>query len=188
MLVRRIVIAAICGVAVAGCGATASPGDRQSVPPPSGLMNDPALDAAANSLTDLETTFPDTYAGLELKQEDRAMVVYRLPDPKLDEVVRSRTQGVTVHLRDAKFPLKHMRTLTDQIMNDRDYWLGQGIRVNGAGPKVDGSSVEVMTSKGDPAEARALAARYGQDTVTVRAATPVVPTLTLPTPFTPPTR
>ncbi|MFL6142588.1 MAG: hypothetical protein ACJ72N_12075 [Labedaea sp.] len=138
-------------------------------------MNDPALEAAVNSvIPELERAFPDTYSGVEMKHADRTMVIYRLPDPTLDEFVRSRTLGITIMFRDAKLSATRMRVLVEQIMLDRDYWHGQGITINGAGPMPDGSGVEVLTPQGTIAEERALAEHYGEGLISVLAATPVL--------------
>lgn len=174
---RRIVLVLALGAAVAACGAQGTPpaprddGNQTWI---TGAMNDPALEAAANSLIpELESRFPDTYSGVVMQHADRTMVIYRRPDPKLDEFVRSRTAGITVVLKDAKLSATRMRALVEQIMGDREHWLSQGITINGAGPKPDGSGVEVLTAQGALPEERALAARYGEGLISVRAATPV---------------
>jgi hypothetical protein len=186
MLVRRTALVLALGVVLAGCGARPAPGDDLHRPQATGVMNDPALEAAANAvIPELERAFPDTYSGVEMRHADRTMVIYRLPDPKLDEFVRSRTSGITTMFRDAKLSATRMRVLVDQVMLDRDYWHGQGITINGAGPMPDGSGIEVLTPQGSLAEERALTAHYGEGLISVRAATPV-PAGTLVAPTAPP--
>jgi hypothetical protein len=192
MLVRRIMLAVAFGAALAGCGAPSPPneGQNRTTPPlTSGAVNDPKLNTAADSIVpELERAFPDTYSGVELKHSDHTMIIYRLPDPTLDEFVRQRISDITVVFRDAKLSRTRMHELADRILRDREYWRSQGITINGVGPKTDGSSVEVLTAQGSQPEERALAAHYGDGIISVRAETPVIPPVILPTapPFTRP--
>ncbi|MFI6098881.1 hypothetical protein ACIA8G_25280 [Lentzea sp. NPDC051213] len=150
-------------IAMAGCGTRAPVGNG-----PTSATNDPALSAAADALVpELEARFKETYSGVVLKNADRTMVVYRKPDNALDEFVRARVQAVRVELSDSKISLARMREIRDEVMREREQWSANGIEVNGAGPRSDGSAVEVFTARGAPEEQRAFDERYGEGTISV---------------------
>lgn len=131
-------------------------------------MNDPALQHAAYTVEPmLETSFPDTYAGLQLDHQQHVMIIYRRPDPALDTAVRARVPQVSVAFQDARFSLAQLLQLRDQIVADMAYWSGRGVSIQTVGAIVDGSGVRVGTVQGAPEEAALLLQRYGAETVTV---------------------
>jgi len=168
------VIVLSAALAVGGCAApgTGGPGGDPSPGPTSDAgataVQDPVLDAAAASLGPaLESGFPDTYAGLRLDQERGAVVVYRRPDPELDQAARAAANGARLELVDARHSLKRLREVVDRIGADTGHWQEQGVRITTWGPAVDGSAVDVTTVAGSEADRLALAARYGADVIRV---------------------
>ena len=161
------------GVVLAGCGDEATggtplPGVPYGSPAPSGQQNDPAVSAAADRLDPLlHQDFAASYAGMVLKHEAHTVVVYRKPDAALDTRARSEVTDVTVELRDARMSLREMQDLRDRVMADSAYWSQQGITISSAGPKPDGSGIEVMTSPGSSGDRKKLVKRYGTDGITV---------------------
>src|SRR6476660_1633002 len=174
------VVALAGGLATAGCaglhmtqpaaahpggGAAAVTAGPRGAPAPE---NDPVLLAAARTLDPLlRSSFPDSYAGLELDQPAHRVIVHRVPDPALDAAVAQRDPGGVVELRDANYPLPVLMRLVDQVIADSGYWAQRGVRITGAAPKVDGSGVTVLTAQGGDEVRRMLAERYGADRITV---------------------
>jgi hypothetical protein len=163
-------VVVLVGVLV-GCGDEATggsplPGVPYGSPAPSG--NDPAVTAAAERLDPLlRQEFAASYAGLVLNHDAHTVVVYRRPDAALDARARSEVTDVTVELRDARMSLREMQDLRDRVMADTAYWSQQGVTISSAGPKPDGSGIEVMTSPGSSDDQKKLRKRYGTDAITV---------------------
>ncbi|MFI6827697.1 hypothetical protein ACIBG5_11400 [Kribbella sp. NPDC050241] len=195
-----VVVAAVVGAGVvAGCGDEAAgglPGIPYGSPVPSG--NDPAVTAAADLLNPLLLQdFAASFAGLVLDHDKRVVIVYRKPDAALDVRVREKVKGVTVELRDARMSQREMADLRDRVIGDIGYWGERGVSVNSAGPKPDGSGVEVMTTSGNSSDQKKLRAHYRTDAILVTQGQPViVAPMTVPatplkrpiTPITPPPR
>ncbi|MFG1626900.1 hypothetical protein [Kribbella sp. NPDC049227] len=195
-----VVVAAVVGAGVvAGCGDEAAgglPAIPYASPVPSG--NDPAVMAAAEVLNPLLLQdFAASFAGLVLDHDKRVVIVYRKPDAALDARVREKVKGVTVELRDARMSQREMADLRDRVIGDIGYWGERGVAVNGAGPKPDGSGVEVMTTSGDSSDQEKLRAHYRTDAILVTQGQPVIAApMTVPatplkrpiTPITPPPR
>ena len=143
--------------------------------PPSATV-DPALTAAAATVQPLlQSSFAGTFAGLELRHDVPMLVVYRKPDPRLDEEVTRAAPGVRVEFRDAKYTLAEMTAAGGRVMDDRDYWKERGTTVSTVGPAVDGSGVEVTTVTDPGGFAEALRERYPDMSFIVRKGGEVVP-------------
>lgn len=184
--------AVICVVlaVVTGCGEETSgdgsklPGVPYGSPASSGQQNDPAVSAAADRLDPLlRRAFAASYAGLVLNHDDHTVVVYRKPDAALDASVRNEVTDVSVELRDARLSLQEMEDLRDRVMADRAYWSQRGISISSAGPKADGSGIEVMTPTGGSGDRKKLTKRYGTDAITVTKGSLIFPTAPIWTGF-----
>jgi hypothetical protein len=166
---RVVVVGVVLALIVAGCAqprrGTGAPRTEPAMTTP---MNDPVLLAAADSLgPQLEQRFPDTYSGLRLEQERGVLAIYRVPDAALDEVARAGAQGAKLELRDAKFPLKRLKEVTEQIGKDSDALKEQGVQLATWGPAGDGSGVRVTTVDGSDSDRAVLTERYGPDIIRV---------------------
>jgi hypothetical protein len=152
--VASVLIAVV--VALASCGANAStPGD-----PPNEVI-DPAVSAAARAVQPmLEQSFPDTFAGLEIRHDVPMLIIYRKPDPPLDAKVSRAAPDVRVEFRDAQYSLTEMTAAGDLLMDDRDYRKSRGTTVISVGPAVDGSGVRVTTSNATEGFVDALRNHY----------------------------
>ncbi|MEV4637307.1 hypothetical protein AB0J80_08145 [Actinoplanes sp. NPDC049548] len=160
--------------AISGC---ASGGRSAGGSPP-----DPDLEAAVSTLVPaLESSFGTKYAGSRI--DDGTLVIYRVPDPDLDAFVAERAGRAKVELRAAAYSLSQMKAVADSIIDDRDYWAGRGVSVNGAVPAVDGSGVQVMAT-GQKADTEALLRqRYPAVPVTIgQDSGPIVPYATVSLP------
>jgi hypothetical protein len=156
-----LVIATVSTACASGGSPPRSPGASPSA------ANDQALSAAADKIGPvLEQRFPDSFAGLELDHPRHVMTIYRRHDDRLDAMARSTIPSTRVVFRDARFSLRQLLQLTDQVTADRNYWLGRGIDIQTTGPNTDGSGVRIGTARG-AADGPALAQRYGADRVTV---------------------
>lgn len=159
---------------LAGCASSdlQAPGGPTTSP----KSGETALSAAAATMTaTLRASFPDSYAGLTVDVDHGRLIVYRRPDPALDEAVTRMNVSVPVTLANAQFSLKTMESIARQVMSDAGYWANRGITINGAGPLPDGSGVEVMTAGGAPQEQSVLAQRYGAGMIKIRQETEAVP-------------
>ncbi|MEV6237777.1 hypothetical protein [Lentzea sp. NPDC051838] len=156
----RLVLLVLVLVAVTSCGNNRREPRAEfttSVPPPSTTMNDPALTKAADLVQPLlEREFANTYAGLEIRKE--MIVVYRKPDPRLDEEVR-KVSDARIEFRDALYTRVEMAEYAKRVMDDRERW--KGIDIVSTGPEVDGSGVVVGVVAAPPGDfARQLNAYY----------------------------
>ncbi|WP_131518353.1 hypothetical protein [Kribbella capetownensis] len=155
------------------------------------------MTAAADVLNPLLLRdFAESFAGLVLDHDKRVVIVYRKPDAALDARVREKVKGVTVQLRDARMSQREMADLRDRVIADTGYWSEHGVSINGAGPKPDGSGVEVMTTSGSTSDQKQLRAHYRTNAILVTQGQPAIAVpMTIPaplkrpiTPITPPPR
>lgn len=168
-VVVPLLIAAV--LAVVSCGQNRT----ESGNPPATSV-DPALTAAAAAVQPLvQSSFAGTFAGLELRHDVPMLVIYRKPDPRLDEEVTKAAPGVRVEFRDAKYTLAEMTAAGSRVMDDRGYWKERGTTVSAVGPAVDGSGVEVTTATEASGFADALRERYPDMSFSVRKGGEVVP-------------
>ncbi|WP_367138258.1 hypothetical protein [Saccharothrix sp. HUAS TT1] len=173
------VLAALLGLVVASCGARTAtgPGDPAATTTATSTpVGAPALDTAAALVQPvLEERFADSFAGLEVRHDEPALVVHRRPDPRLDAEVTRLAPHVQVIFRDAEHTLVEMVAAVRRIEADEAHWRDLGVRIVTMGPAVDGSGVEVRTTS-DPAGVRErLEARYPGMSFTVDAGPAVVP-------------
>ena len=118
---------------------------------------------------------PDSYAGLEVDQEQVRAIVHRVPDEAFDEVVRQAAGDACVEVRDAAHGLAELTRWHDRIVADLTMWSAEGVRIVTVGARHDGTGVEVGVR--DPATARErLLDRYGSDApLIIVGQDPVVP-------------
>jgi hypothetical protein len=170
--VARLAMSAVLALVLAACGA-AGVDESRSTP------DDPALVAAADVIKPiLEGSYATTYAGLTLDHGQHEMIIYRRPDSHLDAEVRAKIPDVNVILRDAKYSMTQMAKFVDEVLDDADYWRGQGIHVNGAAPKFDGSGIEVLVNEDGKEVESKMAQHYSAMTVTIRKQTVIHPVYT----------
>jgi hypothetical protein len=138
---------------LAGCGEpgspSAAPGPERSAPTPpaspTGQTDTSAIESYARE------HLPDVFAGIAVEQ-DGAVVVYRVPPaPEFDSAIRQQLGPTPVVLRDAARSERELQSITRQVLDDVDYWRGQGIEIHGAGPDFVRGVVEVLTPQADAA-------------------------------------
>ena len=122
----------------------------------------PELDAAMAAIDEAgRESFPDSYAGLEVDQEQVRAIVHRVPSDAFDDVLRQAGAAVCVEVRDAAHSLRELTGWHDRVVADLDSWSAAGVRIVTVGARHDGAGVEVGVR--DAARARdRLFSRYGE--------------------------
>jgi hypothetical protein len=123
----------------------------------------PALDAAMARIDrGGRADHPDSYAGLEVDQQQVRAIVYRVPSAEFDHFVRLSAEDSCVVVRDAAHGLTELTAWHDRIVADLPRWADRGVRINTVGARHDGVGVEVGTQ--DVSRTRdALVAAYGPE-------------------------
>lgn len=107
----------------------------------------------------LRQRFAETYAGLELDHAKHTVIVWRLPNPELDEEVRALAPGAKIAFTEARVPIARRSTLAAQIMTDQAMWAGQDIAITSTA--VDEASVQVGVKRVTSRTKRTMAQHYG---------------------------
>ncbi|MFI5840705.1 hypothetical protein ACIA8K_13445 [Catenuloplanes sp. NPDC051500] len=145
-----------------GCGRRRVPEQVQSV---TGALPVTPADLAA-VLARVESAgrvdFPDSFAGLEVKQTEVLGIVYRVPSADFDAFLRAEGAEVCLVVRDARHDLRTLLTLQERIVADLGYWRDAGIEIGVVSCRHDGSGVEVGTRQVAEAEEQ-LPRRYGPE-------------------------
>ena len=103
----------------------------------------------------------DSFAGLEVDQQQVRAIVYRVPSAAFDDFIRIRAEDTCVLVRDAAHTLAELTGWQQRVAADLDAWAAEGVPISTVGARHDGAGVEVGTP--DVARARrALTARYGR--------------------------
>ncbi len=147
-----------------------TPGCEFSRTPPTMTVGDdtvpvtpPELDAAMAEIDRAgRASFADSYAGLEVDQEQVRAIVHRVPSDAFDDVVRRTGDGVCVEVRDAPHGLAELTTWHDRIVADLGRWSAEGVGIVTVGARHDGAGVEVGVRDAERAKEQLLS-RYGAD-------------------------
>ena len=161
----------------AGPSATAGHRHRHPSAPPSSSGGGPGspygqgggLDATAQRLTPyLERHFGTAYASVLVDDPHNQLVVYRLPDPKLDAAALALAGRTRLAFVTARFSFLRQLQVLARIAHDLGYWRSHGIVINSRGT-TNGvhCAVIVTTSTGGTQQQRAFDARYGAGVVKV---------------------
>jgi hypothetical protein len=140
--------------------------------------NQEALDALAQRIQPYaEQHFAGVYAGLEVVSATDRLRLYRTPSADFDSWISRDFRHDCVEVADAPHSQRELRTLTDRVIADMDYWKSHGLQLNSVSARYDGSAVEVGTLDVDRAR-QELPRRYGTDApITVVKRGPVTPDL-----------
>jgi hypothetical protein len=174
-------------VAIAASVPAASPSRSWSNPPASGPGRGPrphhpqpqpgggSLDAVAARLVPyLQRHFGAAYAALLVDDPHDQLVVYRLPDPRLDSAAGRIAAGTRLSFVVARYSFDRQLQLLLRIAADQGYWKRHGITVNswGATNGVHCGAI-VTTTQGSAAQQQAFNARYGTGAVIVAKGGPI---------------
>src|SRR3712207_2039879 len=104
----------------------------------------PELDAAMAEIDRVgRSSFAESYAGLEVDQQQVRAIVYRVPSSEFDDAVRRSGDGVCVEVRDAVHSLAALTAWHDRVVGDLDSWAADGVRIVSVGARHDGAGVEI---------------------------------------------
>ena len=134
-----------------------------------------SLDAVAARLVPyLQRHFGAAYSALLVDDPHDQLVVYRLPDPRLDSAADRLADGTRLSFVDSRYSFDRQIQLLLRIAADRGYWKRHGITVNswGATNGVYCAAI-VTTTQGSAAQQQAFNARYGAGTVVVAKGGPI---------------
>lgn len=104
------------------------------------------------------TTYTDSYAGLEVDQEDVRAVVYRVPSTEFDNFIRETAGNTCVTVHDAPHSEADLTVWQDRVIADLPELSAAGIFTIGA--RHDGAGVELGVENTTQAQDQ-IHARYG---------------------------
>lgn len=151
---------------------------RPTGPPPSssggpgagsGYGQGGGLDATAQRLAPyLERHFGTTYASVLVDDPHNQLVVYRLPNPRLDAAARALAGRTRLAFVAARYSFLRQNQVLARIAHDLGYWRGHGVVINSRGT-TNGvhCAVIVTTNAGSAQQQQAFDARYGKGVVKV---------------------
>ena len=148
------------GWSTAGCGVPRTPGHLTvggvEVP-----VTPPRLESVMDRIERAgKGEFGESYAGIEVDQEQVRAIVFRKPSAAFDDFIRKSAEDACVVVRDAGHSTKELGVWHDRVLADLPYWSAQGVRVVSIGARHDGRGVEIGVRDVEEAR-RELLARYG---------------------------
>ena len=122
----------------------------------------PELDAAIARIDQAgRTDHADSYAGLEVDQEQVRAIVFRVPSAAFDDFIRLTAENTCITVRDAAHTATELTAWQDRLVADLQTWTAQGVQIFTLGTRHDGAGVEVGVQ--DVAQTKdQLLARYGR--------------------------
>jgi hypothetical protein len=148
------------GWATAGCGVPRTAGHITvgGVPMP---VTPPKLESVMGRIDQVgKSQFADSFAGLEVDQEQVRAIVYRKPSAAFDDFIRKSAEDACVVVRDADHSTRDLAVWHDRVLADLPYWTDRGVRVVSIGARHDGRGVEIGVRDVEEAR-REMLARYG---------------------------
>jgi hypothetical protein len=122
----------------------------------------PELDAAMARIDQGgRTDHADSYAGIEVDQEQVRAIVYRVPSATFDDFIRRTAENTCITVRDAAHALTELATWQDRLVADLPTWTARGVQIFTVGTRHDGAGVEVGVKDVTQAKDQLLA-RYGR--------------------------
>lgn len=121
----------------------------------------PELDAAMARIDGAgRQDFADSYAGLEVDQAEVCAIVYRVPSPDFDEVIRDAAGAACVVVRDAPHARAELDRWQQRVVADLPMWSERGVPIVTVGARHDGAGVEIGVADVERAR-RDLRDHYG---------------------------
>jgi hypothetical protein len=122
----------------------------------------PELDAAMARIDRAgRSEYADSFAGLEVDQEQVRAIVYRVPSVTFDDFIRQTAENTCITVRDAAYAATELATWQDRLVADLQTWTTQGLQIFTVGARHDGAGVEVGVQDATRAKDQLLS-RYGQ--------------------------
>ncbi|WP_370088108.1 hypothetical protein [Streptacidiphilus sp. MAP12-16] len=141
---------------------SASP--RLSAPPAQAAL-DPVVQRLAPYL---QRHFGNSYSSVLVDSPNNQLVVYRIPDTRLDSAARAVAGPVHLSFVNSRYSYARQQQLLNRILADRGYWGRHGVTVNSVGTSNGVHCAALVDVSEHPASAqRAFDARYGAGAVRV---------------------
>jgi hypothetical protein len=122
----------------------------------------PELEAAMARIEEAgHTDHADSYAGLEVDQDQVRAIVYRVPSAAFDDFIRRTAENTCITVRDAAHPATELAAWQDRLVADLQTWTAEGVQIHAVGARHDGTGVEVGVQNAPQAKDQLLS-RYGQ--------------------------
>jgi hypothetical protein len=148
------------GWSTAGCGAARMP-QHITVSGVAMPVTLPGLDAVMNTIDQAgRARFPESFAGLEVDQEQVRAIVYRKPSAAFDDFIRKSAAEECIQVRDAAHSTADLAVWHDRVLADLPYWAHHDVQIVSVGARHDGSGVEIGARDARKAS-EDLLARYG---------------------------
>ncbi|MEZ0095682.1 hypothetical protein [Streptacidiphilus sp. EB129] len=145
----------------AGTPYSPAPSDLHGAQPPAGgpAQLDPVVQRLAPYL---EHHFGNTYASVLVDSPNNQLVVFRLPDPRLDAAARTIAGRVRLTFVTSRYSYLRQHQIISRIEADRSYWRQHGVTVSEVSTSngVHCAALVGITGKATAAQ-RAFDARYG---------------------------
>jgi hypothetical protein len=93
-----------------------------------------------------ESRYPESFAGVAMDTETDRVTVWRIYSPDFDRELRALPGQEKIVIRCADHSLRELLALMEKLVADGEYWQGQGLPVHRAGPRIDGSCVEIYST------------------------------------------
>lgn len=134
-------------------------------------MTDPGGDRADAVLRFCRESLPDSYTGLIATDEDRSLVVYRVPTTGFDEALRDGFPDVRFDIRDAARTEHEVSAAASRIARDIETWRGRGVDIVAVAPGPAGRVTVDTTTPGPAADV--LPAHYRPVPLEIRESGPI---------------
>ena len=126
------------------------------------LVTPPELEAVMARIEEAgRTTYADSYAGLEVDQQDVRAIIHRVPSAEFDDFIRRAAENTCVTVHDAAHTLADLTTWQNRVQADLPEWSAAGIQIFTIGTRHDGAGVELGVENVPQAKDQ-LHARYGR--------------------------
>lgn len=107
------------------------------------------------------TDHADSYAGIEVDQNDVSATVHRVPSAEFDDFIRQAAGNTCVTVHDAAHTLADLTAWQDRLVGDLPEWTAAGVQIYTVGARTDGAGLEIGVAD-VPHSKDQLHARYGQ--------------------------
>lgn len=122
---------------------------HRHAPSPTPRANDPEVEPSDIEMYAREH-FPDQYAGVAPGPRG-TIAIYRVPSREFDRSLQRQFGIGRIVFRDAQYSERDLQQLTEQVLGETDYWMAQGVDIQGARLDFICGVVEILTPDADAA-------------------------------------
>jgi hypothetical protein len=124
----------------------------------------------------LQRHFSATYASVLVDSPNNQLVIFRLPDPRLDAAARAMAGRVHLSFVNARYSYARQHELINRILADEGYWRRHGVSITSVGTSNGVRCAVLVEISGTAAPAqRAFDARYGVGVTRLSRGGPALP-------------